>query len=59
MNVLFDLDGTLTDPREGILACFKHALEKLQVALPTDPRNRGIHWTASLGKLFNIIRRER
>jgi phosphoglycolate phosphatase len=36
VNVLFDLDGTLTDPREGILACFKHALEKLQVAAPTD-----------------------
>ncbi|MET0584617.1 MAG: HAD hydrolase-like protein [Candidatus Binatia bacterium] len=36
MNVLFDLDGTLTDPREGILGCFKHALEKLQVAAPTD-----------------------
>ena len=36
MNVLFDLDGTLTDPREGILACFKYALEKLQVNSPTD-----------------------
>jgi phosphoglycolate phosphatase len=36
VNVLFDLDGTLTDPREGILGCFKHALEKLQVAAPTD-----------------------
>ena len=36
MNVLFDLDGTLTDPREGILACFKYALQKLQVAAPID-----------------------
>ena len=36
MNVLFDLDGTLTDPRDGILACFKYALEKLQVNSPTD-----------------------
>ena len=26
MNILFDLDGTLMDPREGIVACFKHAL---------------------------------
>jgi len=26
VNVLFDLDGTLTDPREGIVTCFKHAL---------------------------------
>jgi len=36
MNVLFDLDGTLTDPREGILACFKYALQKLRLAAPTD-----------------------
>src|SRR5258708_32447571 len=36
MNVLFDLDGTLTDPREGILGCFKYALKKLQIAAPAD-----------------------
>lgn len=36
MNVLFDLDGTLTDPREGILACFKYALDELQGESPTD-----------------------
>jgi phosphoglycolate phosphatase len=36
VNILFDLDGTLTDPREGILACFKYALQELQVALPTE-----------------------
>jgi phosphoglycolate phosphatase len=28
-NVLFDLDGTLTDPREGIVACIRHALAAL------------------------------
>jgi phosphoglycolate phosphatase len=27
--VLFDLDGTLTDPREGITRCLAHALERL------------------------------
>lgn len=37
MNVLFDLDGTLTNPRDGILACFKYALQALQVDLPADP----------------------
>jgi phosphoglycolate phosphatase len=36
MNVLFDLDGTLTDPKEGILACFKYALDRLEVEAPTD-----------------------
>jgi len=36
VNVLFDLDGTLTDPRQGILACVKHALEGLGVDSPPD-----------------------
>jgi phosphoglycolate phosphatase len=36
MNVLFDLDGTLTDPREGIVACFKYALKILQLDSPAD-----------------------
>jgi len=34
--LLFDLDGTLTDPREGITACFRHALESIAVAAPPD-----------------------
>jgi phosphoglycolate phosphatase len=28
-NILFDLDGTLTDPGEGIVKCFQHALGRL------------------------------
>jgi phosphoglycolate phosphatase len=36
MNVLFDLDGTLTDPREGIVGCIKHALVALQRSVPND-----------------------
>ena len=35
MNIFFDLDGTLTDPREGILNCFKYVLDRLQRASPT------------------------
>ena len=41
-TVLFDLDGTLTDSRRGIFACFRYAFAKLaesggpQVALPGD-----------------------
>ncbi len=31
MNLLFDLDGTLTDPREGILASLRHALAALSI----------------------------
>lgn len=29
MNLLFDLDGTLTDPRLGIVGCIRHALGRL------------------------------
>ncbi len=32
--LLFDLDGTLTDPQEGIVACFRHALEGLRIPDP-------------------------
>jgi phosphoglycolate phosphatase len=36
MHVLLDLDGTLTDPREGIVGCIKHALNGLGHPCPTD-----------------------
>ncbi|MBX3714611.1 MAG: HAD hydrolase-like protein [Burkholderiales bacterium] len=29
LALLFDLDGTLTDPREGITKCIAHALERM------------------------------
>jgi phosphoglycolate phosphatase len=34
--LLFDLDGTLTDPRDGITRCVQYALEDIQVPAPTD-----------------------
>jgi phosphoglycolate phosphatase len=36
MNLLFDLDGTLTDSRPGIIACIKHALRTMGESSPTD-----------------------
>jgi len=30
-HLVFDLDGTLTDPREGITRCFMHVLERLEL----------------------------
>ncbi|EIK97554.1 HAD family hydrolase [Pseudomonas sp. M47T1] len=33
-NILFDLDGTLTDPREGITRSIQYALEKLGIIEP-------------------------
>lgn len=34
MHVFFDLDGTLTDPKEGITSCIKYALSKLEYPIP-------------------------
>lgn len=34
MHVFFDLDGTLTNPREGIVACICHALTTLNIPIP-------------------------
>src|SRR5712692_5743008 len=32
----FDLDGTLTDPRPGIVRCMRYALDALGAACPHD-----------------------
>jgi len=34
LNVLLDLDGTLTDPAQGITACIAYAMRELGVACP-------------------------
>jgi phosphoglycolate phosphatase len=34
--VLLDLDGTLTDPRAGIVRCIRYALERLQRPCPAE-----------------------
>jgi len=36
MILLFDLDGTLTDPRSGIVGCIRFALEQLGSPCPSD-----------------------
>jgi phosphoglycolate phosphatase len=35
-NILFDLDGTLTDSVHGIMNCFRYTLENLNLSLPTE-----------------------
>ena len=44
-NVLFDLDGTLTDSKEGIIKCTQYALQ--QVGQP--------HHTSELIESTNLI----
>ena len=34
MHLLFDLDGTLTNPLDGITACIRHAFKELKVPIP-------------------------
>ena len=34
--IFFDLDGTLTDSKEGILNCLRYALEKLEEPVPEE-----------------------
>src|SRR6266850_867626 len=36
MILLFDLDGTLTDPRPGIVGCIRFALDQLGSPCPSD-----------------------
>jgi phosphoglycolate phosphatase len=36
VNILVDLDGTLTDSAPGIVACIKHALAEMRRACPGD-----------------------
>ena len=36
MHLFFDLDGTLTDSRPGILNCMRHALTVMGLAVPPD-----------------------
>jgi phosphoglycolate phosphatase len=40
-HLFFDLDGTLTDPQEGICACLAHALREMRHPVPahTELRN--------------------
>lgn len=35
-NILFDLDGTLTDSMHGITNCFRYTLEKLNFPIPSE-----------------------
>jgi phosphoglycolate phosphatase len=41
-KIFFDLDGTLTDSREGIIKCIQHALSKM--GLPSPPEDDLTGW---------------
>jgi len=59
--ILFDLDGTLTDPREGITRCIAHALARMGVEPPPPDELTfaiGPPLRASLAKLLGTGSRE-
>lgn len=37
-NILFDLDGTLTDPKVGITTCVQYALEHFGIHEPDNTK---------------------
>lgn len=56
-HILIDLDGTLTDPKQGIIRSVHYAMEKLNKPLATDT---ALDWMigpplkASLAKILNV-----
>ena len=57
MNILFDLDGTLTDPKVGIVNSIQFALKRLEIAIPNK-----LEWCIGpplQDSLFEIIKDEK
>lgn len=54
-NVLFDLDGTLTDPREGITRCIQYALERMNRPVPLQSALEAFIGPPLRGTFKNIL----
>jgi len=53
-NILFDLDGTLTDPLEGMTRCFHYALERMGAPLLSQAELQ-LHIGPPLRNTFSLI----
>ncbi len=61
-HVFFDLDGTLVDPRVGIVGCLQHALKAVGAPVPESPRLErfiGPPLAETFGRLLGAADRER
>lgn len=58
-TILFDLDGTLTDSREGIVNSVKYTIEKLGGTMPDAQTHFEIHRSAAAGILHGALRLQR
>ena len=57
--LLFDLDGTLADPREGIVRCFQHTLGALGLPIPPDDELAKLIGPPLRGTLTELLGPER
>lgn len=53
--MLFDLDGTLTDPKEGITTCVQYALKSFGIEEPDLDKLGALYRAASKGQLYGIL----
>ena len=56
-NLLFDLDGTLTNSAEGITKCVQYALRAQNIEEP-DLKKLEVHRSASARQLYQILRHD-
>jgi phosphoglycolate phosphatase-like HAD superfamily hydrolase len=56
INIVFDLDGTLTNPESGITRCMVYAVERLGIAVPVSCLRRyiGPPRRAAFGELLIV-----
>lgn len=54
--LLFDLDGTLTDSKEGILKCIRHALKEMKKPIPPEEELMESTMDGSRNEKTDIIR---
>ena len=60
-NILFDLDGTIINPKEGIFNSIKHSLVQLNLPIPSDKEMEkfiGPPLIDSYSKYFNLPQEE-
>lgn len=53
--LLFDLDGTLTDPMVGITSSVQYALEKFWDSCTVSERADSVYWTAACRIISEIL----
>lgn len=53
--LLFDLDGTLTDPKIGITTCVQYALHSFGIEEPDLDKLEPFYRTALTGQLYGIL----